>query len=185
MRIWSLSRSATWLVGILVSGPLAHSIAAQVGNAPARIPIPYTSYIGINPLGIPFDIFSVEVETGIAQGMTLGGSASHTELDDKRYSSGDFKFRYYPSEIVLKGFSIGASAGLLRYSDIVNGQRQTIDSPTLGLLLDYNWMLGASHRFIIGTGVAAKRILAGSEDRAKVDLERQQFTARFTIGVAF
>ena len=109
-----------------------------------------------------------------------------TEIDNQRYSSGDFKFRYYPSEIVLKGFSIGASVGVLRYSDIVNGaDRATIDSPTIGLLLDYNWLLGATHRFVIGTGVAAKRILAGSEDRAKVDLGRAQLSARFTVGVAF
>jgi hypothetical protein len=149
------------------------------------VPIPYTTYIGANPLGIPFDIFSVEVESGIAQGMTLGGNASHTDIDDKRYTSGDLKFRYYPSEIVLKGFSIGASAGLLRYSDIRDGQRQTIDSPTIALLLDYNWMLGLTHRFIVGTGIGLKRILAGSDDRDKVGLDRQQATIRFTVGVAF
>jgi hypothetical protein len=186
MHTRSLIRSGAILLTLSAIGPIAHSIRAQAVSPPARIPIPYTSYIGINPLGIPFDIFSVEVESGIAQGMTLGGNASHTEIDDKRYSSGDFKFRYYPSEIVLKGFSIGASAGLLRYSDIDgNGLRQTIDSPTVGLLLDYNWMLGATQRFIVGTGIAAKRILAGSEDRAKVDLDRQTFSVRFTIGVAF
>lgn len=185
MRVRSLSRSVSLLVWLFALGVMGRSVAAQATNAAARVPIPYTSYISINPLGIPFDIFSVEVESGIAQGMTLGGSASHTEIDNERYSSGDFKFRYYPSEIVLKGFSIGASAGLLRYSDIVDGVRQTIDTPTLGLLLDYNWMLGATHRFIIGTGVAAKRILAGSEDRQKVGLDRAQLSARFTVGVAF
>ena len=185
MRIRSLSRGATLLAGLFALGAKVRPVAAQATNTSARVPIPYTSYISINPLGIPFDIFSAEFETGVAQGMTVGASASHTDIGDQRYSSGDFKFRYYPSEIVLKGFSIGASAGLLRYSDIVNGGRQTIDTPTLGLLLDYNWMLGATHRFIIGTGVAAKRILAGSEDRAKVNLDRAQLSARFTVGVAF
>jgi hypothetical protein len=185
MRIRSLSRSATLLAGAFAMGAVVRPLAAQATNPP-RVPIPYTSYISINPLGIPFDIFSIEAETGIAQGMTIGGSLSHTELDTERYSSGDFKFRYYPSEIVLKGFSIGVSAGLLRYSDATDGQaRQTIDTPTIGLLLDYNWMLGATHRFIVGTGVAAKRILAGSEDRAKVGLDRAQLSARFTVGVAF
>jgi hypothetical protein len=186
MRIRSRPRTATLIVGFLTLGAILAPVAAQGTNTAARVPIPYTSYLGINPLGIPFNIFSVEMETGVAQGMTIGGSLSHTELDDRRYSSGDFKFRYYPSEIVLKGFSIGASAGLLRYSDIVNGtDRQTISSPTVGLLLDYNWMLGATHRFIVGTGVAAKRILAGSDDRKKVDLDAQQLSARFTIGIAF
>ena len=195
MPIWSFfrgSRSATSFVGLLTVAAFSGSATAQAANPPARVPIPYTSYISINPLGIPFDIFSIEAETGIAQGMTLGASAAHTEIDNQRYSSGDFKFRYYPSEVVLKGFSIGVSAGLLRYSDIVSASdfsgtetRQTIDTPTLGLLLDYNWMLGASHRFLIGTGVTAKRILAGSEDRAKVGLDRAQASARFTVGVAF
>lgn len=186
MRIRSLSRGISLLVGLMAMVAFGKPIAAQATNSQARVPIPYTSYLSLNPLGIPFDIFSVEGETGIAQGMTVGASISHTEIDNQRYSSGDFKFRYYPSEIVLKGFSIGASVGVLRYSDMVNGaDRATIDSPTIGLLLDYNWLLGATHRFVIGTGVAAKRILAGSEDRAKVDLGRAQLSARFTVGVAF
>ena len=186
MHILSQARRTALLFALLASGAIARSAAAQGTNTAARVPIPYTSYIGINPLGIPFDIFSVEVESGIAQGMTLGASAAHTELDNQRYSSADFKFRYYPSEVVLKGFSIGASAGLLRYSDIgINNTRESIDTPTLGLLLDYNWMLGATHRFIIGTGLAAKRILAGAADREKVDLSRAQLSARFTVGVAF
>jgi hypothetical protein len=181
------------LVGLLAAGVFGNAAGAQASNTAGRVPIPYRSYIGINPLGIPFDIFSIEVESGIAQGMTIGVSAAHTEIDNARYSSADFKFRYYPSEVVLKGFSIGASAGLLRYSDVrseivdvtVAETRQTIDTPTLGLLLDYNWMLGASRRFIIGTGIAAKRILAGSADRDKVGLDRAQLSARFTVGVAF
>ena len=186
MHIWSLTRRAASLAALSTFGAIARPAAAQATNTAGRVPIPYTTYIGINPLGIPFDIFSIEVESGIAQGMTLGASAAHTELDNQRYSSADFKFRYYPSEIVLKGFSIGASAGLLRYSDIGNDNaRHTIDTPTLGLLLDYNWMLGATHRFIIGTGLAAKRILAGAADRETVDLSRAQMSARFTVGVAF
>lgn len=191
MHISRLSRSAATFLGFLAIGGVASAAGAQANTA-GRIPIPYRTYIGINPLGIPFDIFSIEVESGIAQGMTLGVSAAHTEIDNARYSSADFKFRYYPSEVVLKGFSIGASAGLLRYSDIrsefdftVTQGRQTIDTPTLGLLIDYNWMLGASHRFIVGTGIAAKRILAGSEDRDKVGLDRALASARFTVGVAF
>ena len=165
---------------------LARGAGAQSGTAPARIPIPYRTYISVNPLGVPFDIFSIEVESGIAQGMTLGAAASHTDFGDQRYSSADFKFRYYPSEIVLRGFSLGASLGMLRYSDVVGaGQREAVDSPTLGVLVDYNWLLGAQHRFVVGTGVGAKRILAGSEERDRVGLDRAEFTARFTVGIAF
>jgi len=165
---------------------IAHSARAQATGGAARVPIPYRSYISLNPLGIPFDLFSAEVESGIAQGMTLGASASHIDVGDQRYSSADFKFRYYPSEVVLRGFSVGASAGVQRYSDIRSaGKRETLDSPTFGVILDYNWMLGAQHRFIVGTGVGAKRILASSEDRERVGVDRAQLTARFTMGIAF
>jgi hypothetical protein len=173
---------------------VATSARAQETEA-ARVPIRYRTYISINPLGIPFDLFSAEVESGIAQGMTLGASASHIDVGDERYSSADFKFRYYPSEVVLRGISVGASVGVLRYSDIRSPQfpgdvtveevRESLDTPTFGVILDYNWMLGAQHRFVVGTGVGAKRILASSEDRERVGLDRAQFTGRFTIGIAF
>jgi len=166
---------------------LAAGAEAQVDSPTGRIRIPYRTYLGLNPLGIPFDIFSVELESGIAQGMTLGAVASRTDLGDDRFSSADLKFRYYPSEIVLSGFSIGASVGALRYTTKTGilGGEESLDAPTVGVLVDYNWMLGARHRFIVGTGVGAKRILASSEDRDRVGLDRAQLTARFTLGVAF
>ena len=84
---------------------------------------------------------------------------------------------------------------MLRYSDIrgtrlpgdgsVEEVRESLDTPTFGVILDYNWMLGAQRRFVVGTGVGAKRILASSEDRERVGLDRAQFTGRFTIGIAF
>jgi len=176
------------LVTVLALVAIARSADAQGSDAGARVPIRYRSYISINPLGIPFDLFSAEVESGIAQGMTLGASASHIDVGDERYSSADLKFRYYPSEVVLRGFSIGASVGMLRYSDTdvdATGVRQTLDTPTFGVILDYNWMLGAQRRFIVGTGIGAKRILASSDERDRVNLDRAQITGRFTVGIAF
>lgn len=178
MRIRSLAIVLATLI-------IAETAGAQA-NETARVPIRYRTYISINPLGIPFDWFSAEVESGIAQGMTLGASASHIELGDVRYSSADFKFRYYPSEVVLRGISVGASLGLLRYSDIEFSEvRESLKTPTFGIIFDYNWMLGAQRRFVVGTGIAAKRILAGSDDRDRVGLDRAQITGRFTMGIAF
>jgi hypothetical protein len=166
---------------------LASGVGAQVDSPTGRIRIPYRTYLGLNPLGIPFDIFSFELESGIAQGMTLGAVASRTDLGDDRFSSADLKFRYYPSEVVLSGFSVGASVGVLRYTTKTGilGARESLDAPTFGVLVDYNWMLGARHRFIVGTGVGAKRLLVSSAERERVGLERAQLTARFTLGVAF
>ena len=78
MRIWNL-------LSVLAATIVATSAGAQESEA-ARVPIRYRSYISINPLGIPFDLFSAEVETGIAQGMTLGASASHIDIGPCRNS---------------------------------------------------------------------------------------------------
>jgi hypothetical protein len=49
--------------------------------------------------------------------------------------------------------------------------------------VDYNWLLGRSNRFLVGTGIGAKRILG---DRDEFDnAPRVYGTARFLIGVAF
>ena len=174
------------LITMLAVSMLARSAAAQATGGPALVPIPYRTYISINPLGIPFDLFSAEVESGIAQGMTLGAAASHIALGDQRYTSADFKFRYYPGEVVLRGFSIGTSLGVLRYSDIRDlNVRETLEAPTFGVLVDYNWLLGAQRRFVVGTGIGAKRILSSREERDRVGLDHAQVTGRFTVGIAF
>ena len=162
--------------------------AAGVGaQSPARIP--YLTYIAVNPLGIPFDIASAEFETALASGITVGALGSYTSLGDDRYTTFDAKVRYYPGEVVLDGFSLGASVGRTHFSTRANGPtgsaRQTLDYPTLGLLVDYNWMLGRRRRFIVGGGIGAKRVLAGQEDRGRVGLDRAYATARFVVGIAF
>jgi hypothetical protein len=187
-----LSLIALALTSVLcTAGP-----AAAQTPPPLRIPIPYRSYVAINPLGIPFDIGSIEIESGIAQGVTLGGIASYTSLDDDRYTTFDAKVRYYPGEVVLRGFSLGASAGYTHFTTTTccagnnTSERVSLDFPTVGLLLDYNWMLGATRRFVLGTGVGAKRVLASPESRTRGSfgqtiIDRAYMTGRFVVGIAF
>ena len=182
------------LYRLLVPVALACSTFAGVVRAqatepvprPALIPIPYRTYIALDPLIIPFDAGSAEFESGIAQGMTMGGSVSYTAFDD-RWTSADFKLRYYPGEVVLRGFSIGLTAGYLRYStdNLPGNVRESLNTATAGVATDYNFMLGGSRRFIVGTGLGAKRILAGAEDRKRVDIGKAYVTARFVLGLAF
>jgi hypothetical protein len=165
-------------VGMIVAATSARS------QSPALIPIPYRTYVAVNPLGIPFDVGSVEVESGVAQGVTVGGQGSYTSLGDDRYATIDAKVRYYPSEVVLRGFSMGVSVGHTHFTRH-NGVTPSLDFGTIGLLLDYNWMLGFRHRFIVGTGVGAKRVLANSDERKAADIEHAYVTARFVVGLAF
>jgi hypothetical protein len=168
------------LFAVLVCSIASSKLGSQV---PERIPIPYRTYVAINPLGIPFDIASAEVESAVAQGITVGGLASYTSIDRDRYTTFDAKVRYYPGEIVLRGFSVGMSVGHTRFkASDVTGE---LNYPTIGLLVDYNFMLGAAGRFVIGTGVGAKRVLASAEERDPFGVDRATVTLRFVMGIAF
>lgn len=155
----------------------------------SRIPIPYRTYIAVNPLGIPFNIAAAEIESAVASGITLGGAASYTSLSHDRYTTFDGKIRYYPSEVVLQGLSIGASVGHSRFSTLVGSPtgdiRSGFDYSTVGLLVDYNALLGARKRFVIGTGLGAKRILGNNEERDRLGLSNPLLTVRFVVGLAF
>lgn len=156
------------------------------GRQGTLIPIPYRTYVAIDPSLVVFDFGALELESGVAQGVTIGGVGSLTTVDGNRYASADFNLRYYPGDVVLRGLSFGLSAGGLRYStrDSVGG-RVYLNTPTVGILAHYNWMLGTTHRFVVGTGVGAKRVLTSADERRRVDLGRAYVTARFVVGYAF
>ena len=118
------------------------------------------------------------------------GWRRHIDVDHDRYTSVDFK------SSVLSGR--GRAARLLggrerRISPLQHrrpiGRRaaRSLDAPTLGVLVDYNWMLGVNRRFLVGTGVGAKRVLAGGiGERRPAGLGRAyRHRFRFVIGYAF
>lgn len=165
---------------------VAQRAAAQ--GAPVRLPS--QTYIAINPIGVVGDIGTVELESGIVQGVTLGGVASYIDVEDIRFTTFDFKVRYYPAEVVLRDWSIGGTVGFTRVSNLVDldtgGQsRESLSAPTIGLIVDKNWLTGRGQHFLIGTGVGAKRLLTSKSDRDRVDIGRAIFTARLVIGYAF
>jgi hypothetical protein len=193
--------AALLLIGIATPG------AAQQSSIPA-----YRSLIGFNPLGIPFDIASIEFETLMQQGITFGVAGSYVALDDddefeagERWTSFDVKGRYYPGEVVLRGFSVGLSLGVTRYSERVFSDctptptnpnpcggggptpstRESLVTPTIGVIVDYNFLLGAQRRFLVGLGVGAKRLLKHDSDIRSFDPPRAYPFGRFAIGLAF
>lgn len=180
--------------------PLAIAVASapvQAQNSPAMSPaaaIPeWRSFIGANPLGIPFDIVSAELETTIAPAATLGLVGSYNDIDNTRYTTFDGRFKYYPAEVAMRGFSVGMSVGWTKFrSEIFDCSigpcttaPQSLNAGTLGVLVDYNWTQGPSQRFVIGTGIGAKRILASADERDRLNLERAYVTGRFVIGLLF
>jgi hypothetical protein len=123
-----------WLV-TLVSIP-AVSAESQVGGT--GLPSSANSVIAFDPILLPFGNPMMELETRVGWGFTLGGSASYINIAGDRYTSVETKLRYYPGGVVLQGFSMGLTAGWLRFSDMSG----TISAPTVSIVADYNWMLG-------------------------------------------
>lgn len=175
---------------LIASFSLLAAASPSLAQSPARVPIPYTSYIAINPLGIPFNIAAAELESGVANGITVGGVASYTALSHDRYTTVDLKVRYYPSEVVLEGLSFGVSLGRTHFTTLVDtgfggAVRRGKDYTSFGLLGDYNWLLGARKRFVVGTGVGLKRVFLSSDERSTFGIDQPVFTARFVLGLAF
>src|SRR5262245_61924969 len=102
-----------WLV-TLVSIP-AVSAESQVGGT--GLPSSANSLIAFNPILLPFGNPMMELETRVGSGFTLGGSASYINLGKDRFTSAEAKLRYYRGKVVLQGFSMGLTAGWLRFSD--------------------------------------------------------------------
>jgi len=63
--------------------------------------------------------------------------------------------------------------------------RQGFDYTTIGLLGDYNWLLGTRKRFVIGSGIGLKRVLGNSDERKRLDVPQPVITFRFVLGLAF
>jgi hypothetical protein len=183
------------LAVVAVAVPLGAS-SAQVQDRGTIYPVPYRAFIGVNPLGIPFDIGALEVEGVMLPGVTIAGALSYSAIDndddggsDPRFVSGDVKVRYYPGEVALKGFGVGLGLGITKYSELrTNGavsQREALTAPTISVLADYNFLLGPRQRFVVGTGIGAKRLLASEEDRDRAGAPRAYPFVRFVLGLAF
>jgi hypothetical protein len=173
---------------------LGIALAASATAAQAPVAAPRQS-IAINPLGAVFRVYSGEIERSLVPGLSLGASSSYwgTGADfedgsgDVSYLSLDGKLRYYPGGTSLQGFSLGGTFGYTRLAGklTTDDGRETgrADALSAGVVLDYNWLLGDDRRFLVGTGVGAKRLFPlGIED---ADVSIAYPTLRLSVGYAF
>lgn len=158
----------------------AVAAAALVSAAPARaqtdtVPA-YQQVISANPLGLLFGYYNGEYERAISSTATVGVAGAYFSVDNDALATIEAKFRYYPQARPLAGFSIGGSLGYGQVSDeadfdefIVDSQVQQDDDVTssaftVGVELNYNWLVGRDRRFFIGTGIGARRLFGGDVD---------------------
>lgn len=209
--------AAVLLAGLALSAAAgAPELGAQVSRPAAR------QTASINLIGVPFGFISGEYERAIgANGFALGlGGVATFDTEDgadlldfgdgDQFRSLQLKAKYYPSANGLRGFAVGLTGGFASargyeytYTQIGNPttgissttRRITETKPTLGAVLDYNFLIGRQRRFLIGLGVGARRVLGGrrrynsivdgtSEIRSSA-LGRTLADGRLQIGVGF
>jgi hypothetical protein len=150
-----------------------------------------TRVLSIQPISLVLTIVSGEYEQKLGAASSWGIGANYWDAGpiggSGKYASGEFKLRYYPDGTALRGFSVGASAGYVHLSG-GNGDtshRAALVGPSLGVLLEYQWLLGKTKSFVVALGVGAKAILVNQDKNASGDYTLRYPTTRISIGHAF
>jgi hypothetical protein len=172
---------------------LGIALAASAATAQAQA-APKQS-VAINPIGAIFQVYSGEIERSLVPGLSLGASGSYWGAGssfedgsaDVSYLSVDGKLRYYPGGVSLQGFSFGGTFGYTTLAGSLTDEsgRSTDRGEALsaGVVLDYNWLLGENRRFLVGTGIGAKRLLPIGVETDGISIAYP--TLRLSVGYAF
>ncbi len=186
-------RIRPWMfTAIVISSlvPIASRAQSSAPAVPARPDSAFTpvrnDLLLVNPFGLVFSALAGEYEHVTSRRSSVGVGGTYFSQDDFTYATLEVKARYYPSEHAPDGFSVGVTGGVTRQSDnygycfdVCLSARS--NRPTAGFELDYNWILGPTRRFVVGTGIGAKRFF-GDNTTGGIDGIP---TARVAIGVAF
>lgn len=157
--------------------------------------LPPRNVISIQPLSAVFTVFAAEYERAVGTAVTAGLGATGWSTDDDgfgdrlRYRSVDVKVRYYPQGTALSGFSFGGTIG---FTNVVHEVRsatppydQSAGGGSFGVLLEYQWLLGAKRNFAVALGVGAKALMVNEGDLAGSNFLARYPTARISVGWAF
>ena len=160
-----------------------------VGALAAQAEMP-KQVISIQPLSAVFGVFAGEYERAAGTSVTWGIGATYWGSGfsggGARHTSAEFKLRGYPNGVALSGFSIGGSVGYTSVSD--NGDSfssaSSVGGPTVGVLLEYQWLLGAKKEWTFALGAGAKALFINDKDTS-IDFTGKYPTARISVGYAW
>ena len=178
---------------------LAATLAAPVAGAqevPARAAAsrrPPRLAVATNPLAIPFGVFTLDVEAATrVPGLTFGVGGTLI-ANDRDLGWADARVMYFPGEVPLRGFALGLTGGLVHekgdpttttcIGDEGCAAERTETAPTLGVRVDYDWLVGARKRMLVGLGVGAKRTLRDRTPGSPLD--EVYGDGRFVVGLVF
>ena len=149
-----------------------------------------STVLSIQPIDAMLTVYAGEAEIAMSRSVTLGVGGTYWGPDitdgDFRYLSGDLKFRYYPDAKPFQGFSFGGSVGVtqIKGTDNTSQSSASASGPSIGVMLDYNWLVGASRSFYVGLGAGAKRVFISDKDVSD-NATVMYPTVRISVGWAF
>lgn len=147
--------------------------------------------ISIQPIDAVFTAYSAEYEHQVAAASTIGVGGTFFNAGDGTdkvtYKSADLKLRYYPNGIALMGFSFGGSAGYSSISgtDAFDGSHVSVSGPSLGVLLEYQWLMGVQRNVSVALGAGAKAVFVKDTEFTSDNFVTRYPTVRISIGYAF
>jgi uncharacterized protein DUF3575 len=150
-----------------------------------------SAVLSIQPITSMLTIYTGELELAMSPSATIGVGTTYWSPDFDgegfTYLSGDLKVRYYPDARAFQGFSFGGSVGLTRVSASSSNTQDngSVTKPSIGLMLDYNWLLGANKAFYVGIGAGAKAVFINEDEFNNQSLTFRYPTARLSVGWAF
>jgi len=164
--------------------------AATPALASAQISTGKAAVLSIQPIDAMLTVYAGEAEFALSRSVTLGVGGTYWGPDitdgDFRYLSGDLKVRYYPEARPFQGFSFGGSVGVtqIKATDNTSQSSGSASGPSIGVMLDYNWLLGAQKAFYVGLGAGAKAVFISDKDISDNATVRYP-TLRISVGWAF
>jgi hypothetical protein len=149
-----------------------------------------SNVFSIQPLNAMFTAYSAEYERKVGAATTVGIGGTYFNVgdgfDEVRFKSADVKLRYYPNGSALMGFSFGGSAGFTSVSGTdVNGTTESASGPSIGVLLEYQWLLGVQRNFSVALGAGAKAVFVNHNTITSDDFTSRYPTLRVSVGYAF
>jgi hypothetical protein len=157
--------------------------SAQEAAAPHNV-------ISIQPINAVLTAYSAEYERQTGKAVTVGVGGTYFNagdgIDEVTYKSGDVKLRYYPNGAALTGFSFGGSAGFSGVSGKdFNGAEASVSGPSLGVLLEYQWLMGVKRNFSVALGAGAKAVFVKDNEITSDSFVTRYPTVRISVGYAF
>jgi hypothetical protein len=167
---------------------MAAMIALPVATAAAQNATP-RNVISIQPLSAMLTVYSGEYERAFGKAASWGVGATYWNAgdtgDEVSYTSGDFKLRYYPQGSSLNGFSVGGSVGYSTVSETFGTTEAEQGGVSVGVLLEYQWLMGAKKNFSMTLGAGAKALMVNEDDFSGSEVTARYPTARVSVGYAW